>query len=71
MCHNLGVNLNADAFTPQAGIYGARYQWGRKTPALSQGSDVSNYTHNPIAGWNTTPAPNNSWSYTFDTGNDL
>ncbi|WP_407485666.1 fibrobacter succinogenes major paralogous domain-containing protein [Elizabethkingia miricola] len=27
-CHNLGADTNKDPFTPDAGIHGAKYQWG-------------------------------------------
>lgn len=29
MCHNLGADENLDPFTPNAGLYGDLYQWGR------------------------------------------
>ena len=31
MCHNLGADESLDPFTPNTGLYGDLYQWGRKT----------------------------------------
>ncbi|GAB6008179.1 fibrobacter succinogenes major paralogous domain-containing protein [Dysgonomonas reticulitermitis] len=53
MCYNLGADESLDPFTPAKGLNGNYYQWGRPTvdtPAAA------------IPGWNTTPAPDGSWS---------
>ncbi|AJW65105.1 Fibrobacter succinogenes major domain (Fib_succ_major) [Elizabethkingia miricola] len=68
MCHNLGADINADPFTPEAAIHGAKYQWGIKNPALTQDQDQS--TSGAIVGWNNTLAPDNSWTDTGKTTND-
>jgi uncharacterized protein (TIGR02145 family) len=60
MCHNLGADETADPFTPDKKLNGDYYQWGRKSVA-AYGPLYS--TPNAVNGtWNTTYAPNNSWS---------
>ncbi|AQW92971.1 fibrobacter succinogenes major paralogous domain-containing protein [Elizabethkingia anophelis] len=68
MCHNLGSDTNADPFTASSSIFGAKYQWGRSAPAISQATDISNTSY--ITGWNSAPAPNTSWSNAVKTVND-
>jgi hypothetical protein len=68
MCHNLGADTNLDPFVPAAGIHGAKYQWGRGTPALTQAQDQA--SGGVISGWNTTGAPAGSWSDAVKTVND-
>lgn len=72
MCHNLGADTNADPFTPAAAVHGAKYQWGAQTGETGryydQSSDQSN--SGAIAGWNTSPKPDGSWSDTSKTIND-
>jgi hypothetical protein len=48
--------------------FGAKYQWGRSAPAISQATDISTTSY--IIGWNSTPAPNTSWSDSNKTAND-
>jgi hypothetical protein len=59
MCHNLGADTSLPPFTPATGIRGAKYQWGKANPALTQAQDQAN--PGPVAGWNTTWPPDNSW----------
>jgi len=68
MCYNLGATTNNDPYTPSASIQGAKYQWGRINPILSQTQDQAN--SGSIAGWNTTPSTNNAWQDTTKTSND-
>jgi uncharacterized protein (TIGR02145 family) len=73
MCHNLGAaNPDANPFTPSWEINGGYWQWGRKEMAApgpsGPGEDQAN--EGAIAGWNTTDAPNGSWSDTVKTVND-
>ncbi|MDV3917012.1 hypothetical protein CMT22_15955 [Elizabethkingia anophelis] len=68
ICHNLGADTSADPFTASSSIFGAKYQWGRSTPAISQATDISNTSY--ITGWNSAPAPNTSWSNAVKTVND-
>ncbi|HCD9233396.1 TPA: hypothetical protein NEG48_000354 [Elizabethkingia anophelis] len=68
MCHNLGADTTADPFTASSSIFGAKYQWGRYNPAISQATDISNTSY--IPGWNSAPAPNTSWSDAVKTVND-
>lgn len=67
MCHNLGADYSANPFIPSAAIHGAKYQWGRSTPAVTQSQDQAN----PGAmGLNTSYAPDGSWQNGVKTGND-
>ncbi len=68
MCHNLGADTSFNPFTPTYQIHGFKYQWGKATPALTLTEDMTNM--GPIAGWNTTPAPNGSWLDITKTAND-
>lgn len=73
MCHNLGVaNLAADPFTPSWEINGGYWQWGRKEMAAAgpSGPGAGQANDGEIAGWNTTAAPDGSWSDAGKTGND-
>ncbi len=85
LCHNLAsANTYADPFTPSWEINGGYWQWGSKGPDSAQwlntntpnfahgptGSDLATANSNAIAGWNTTIAPNGSWSDTTKTAND-
>lgn len=67
-CHNLGADTNADPLTPSAAIHGAKYQWGRSSPALTQAQDQANA--GTISGWNNSLAPDGSWDNNSKTGND-
>ncbi|OPB88544.1 FISUMP domain-containing protein [Elizabethkingia ursingii] len=58
-CQNLGAT-SSDPFALEAGNHGAKYQWGIKTPALTQAQDQAN--SGVISGWNTSNAPNGSWN---------
>ncbi len=68
MCYNLGADTSLDPFTPTPGLGGDKYQWGRSMPAIIQAQDQAN--SGTVAGWNTTPAPDGSWSDTSKTAND-
>ncbi|MDV2442575.1 hypothetical protein CMV00_02015 [Elizabethkingia anophelis] len=68
MCHNLGADTTADPFTPSSLIFGAKYQWGKVSPAISQITDLSTTSY--IGGWDSNAASNTSWSDTFKTAND-
>ncbi|MDV3896584.1 hypothetical protein CMU05_03210 [Elizabethkingia anophelis] len=68
MCHNLGADTKADPLTASSSIFGAKYQWGRAPEAISQATDISTTSY--ISGWNSTPAPNTSWSDSNKTAND-
>ncbi|HFK5504951.1 FISUMP domain-containing protein [Elizabethkingia anophelis] len=72
MCQNLGATPGIDPFSPEAGNYGDKYQWGAQTNQTgrhySQANDQSN--SGAISGWNSTILPNDSWSDTSKTAND-
>lgn len=68
MCHNLGADTKADPLTASSSIFGAKYQWGRASEAISQATDISTTSY--ISGWNSAPAPNTSWSDAAKTAND-
>jgi uncharacterized protein (TIGR02145 family) len=73
MCHNLGAaNTSADPFTPSWEINGGYWQWGRKemVAAGPSGSGAGQANDGAIVGWNTTRAPNDSWSDANKTSND-
>ncbi|GAB6121053.1 hypothetical protein JCM30204_22020 [Dysgonomonas termitidis] len=65
MCHNLGADEGLDAYTPAKGLNGDYYQWGRSTVVATVDTPAG-----AIAGWNTTYAPNGSWSDASKTAND-
>nr|WP_199162110.1 hypothetical protein [Elizabethkingia sp. ASV34] len=62
MCHNLGADTSKDPFTPDASIHGDKYQWGKKTPALTQAADQDASHDQAVVGWDTTPAPDGDWA---------
>jgi len=65
MCHNLGADTSLDPNVPVQGLIGNYYQWGKSTLV------ANGYTPpGPIAGWNTTPAPDGAWSETIKTATD-
>jgi uncharacterized protein (TIGR02145 family) len=64
MCHNLGADTSLDPNLPVQGIHGNYYQWGRATVVADATSSAA------ISGWNTTLAPDGSWSDTAKTAND-
>ncbi|MGI9161078.1 MAG: FISUMP domain-containing protein [Saprospiraceae bacterium] len=72
MCHNLGADQSADPFTPSWRLNGHYYQWGRAAVAAAGPTGPSSGEANDgaIAGWNTTPAPNDAWSDATKTTND-
>jgi hypothetical protein len=65
MCHNLGADQNAAAFTPSWQIIGNYYQWGRKPTCFGRdGIDGANPCSSPVyaaAGpWGSTTANDNA-----------
>jgi uncharacterized protein (TIGR02145 family) len=73
MCHNLGAaNTSADPFTPGWEINGGYWQWGRVAEAAPgpAGPGAGDANDGAISGWNTTGAPNASWSDATKTSND-
>ncbi|WP_276833541.1 FISUMP domain-containing protein [Chryseobacterium cucumeris] len=68
MCYNLGADTNVDPLTPASAIHGAKYQWGRKTPALTQSGDQMFSI--AIPGWNAANSDGLSLSDTSKTLND-
>ncbi|CAA7197409.1 fibrobacter succinogenes major paralogous domain-containing protein [Chryseobacterium potabilaquae] len=67
MSHNLGADYTLNPNIPVAGIHGAKYQWGRLAPALTQVE--ANTNSGSIVGWNITNAPNAAWGNS-KTSND-
>jgi uncharacterized protein (TIGR02145 family) len=65
MCHNLGDedDYSLDPFTPAKGLNGYYYQWGRKDPV----GDADGLF---VDTWDTTYAPDGSWSPNTKTEND-
>jgi uncharacterized protein (TIGR02145 family) len=72
MCHNLGADESADPFTPSWRLNGHYYQWGRAAVAANgpTGSSSGEANDGAITGWNTTAAPNDSWTDGSKTAND-
>jgi uncharacterized protein (TIGR02145 family) len=76
MCYNLGAaytgNDSARLFTPSWEINGGYWQWGRKEMAAAgpTGPGAGQANDGVIAGWNTTVAPDGSWSDAVKTEND-
>jgi len=71
MCHNLGANYNSDPFTPSPNLHGAKYQWGNKTPIISQTEDQDPINDINVIGWRPLkPSQNNAWSDVEKTEND-
>lgn len=62
MCLNLGVtNQTLDPYTPAAGIHGAKWQWGKLSPILTQAQDQAN--SGSISGWvDFNNVATNSWN---------
>ena len=70
MCYNLGAaNTSADPFTPSWEINGGYWQWGRSAEA-AEGPTATDPKNGSVAGWNTTNAPNGSWTDGSKTAND-
>lgn len=68
--HNLGADTSLNGMTPSAGIHGAKYQWGRISPARTQTNDQA--TPNGVSSsiWLAQGiAPNGAWG-TTKTAND-
>jgi uncharacterized protein (TIGR02145 family) len=65
LCYNLGANFMLEPFTPSKYLNGDYYQWGRSTVVATVDTPAGT-----IAGWNTTYAPNGSWSDASKTAND-
>jgi uncharacterized protein (TIGR02145 family) len=73
ICYNLGAaNTSADPLNPSWEINGGYWQWGRLAQAAAgpTGPDASQTNEAIVSGWNTTNAPNGSWSDASKTAND-
>ncbi len=73
MCYNLGAaNTSADPFTPSWEINGGYWQWGRldQGAAGPTGTSYGQANVGNVSGWNTTAAPDGSWSDASKTAND-
>ncbi|HFK5538438.1 TPA: hypothetical protein ACGZ96_003603 [Elizabethkingia anophelis] len=68
MCQNLGATVGINPLNAEAGNHGAKYQWGRKVPALTQEQDQNNPLI--IDGWVASAAALSSWTDTTKTAND-
>ncbi|CAA7390374.1 FISUMP domain-containing protein [Chryseobacterium fistulae] len=64
MTHNLGADINQNPATPTQATAGNYYQWGRINPVATAYS-----TAGAIGGWDSSTAPNGSWSAS-KTAND-
>jgi uncharacterized protein (TIGR02145 family) len=70
MCYNLGsAYTSGDPFTAGYEINGGYWQWGRLTEA-APGPTGGDPLSGSITGWNTSSAPDGSWSDTGKTAND-
>jgi uncharacterized protein (TIGR02145 family) len=70
MCYNLGAaNTSADPFTPTWEIHGGYWQWGLSAQA-AEGPTATDPKDGAVSGWNTTNAPNGSWTDGSKTAND-
>ncbi|GAB6120348.1 hypothetical protein JCM30204_14970 [Dysgonomonas termitidis] len=65
LCYNLGANFMLEPFTPAKYLNGDYFQWGRPTVVATVDTPAG-----AIAGWNTSYAPNGSWSDASKTAND-
>ncbi len=73
LCHNLGAaNTSANPFTPSWELNGGYWQWGRLAQAAAgpTGPDAGQTNEAAVSGWNTTLAPDGSWSDAYKTAND-
>ena len=70
MCHNLGADTSANPFTPSEAIHGAKYQWGKLLPALTQAQDQDPANDLGVAGWDTSAIADDEWSDSSKTIND-
>ena len=69
-CYNLGAaNTAVNPFSPSWEIIGGYWQWGRKVMAAPSPT-ANNPNDGDITGWNTSNAPNGSWSDDVKTVND-
>lgn len=59
MCHNLGADTSVNPYVPSAQIQGAKYQWGNKTPVLTQQQDLD--IQGKVPNWPQTYSPNTAW----------
>jgi hypothetical protein len=80
----IGKTTNDDPFTPSWRLIGGYWQWGRKGPSSSQWYDTNtgHFAHGPtgpgeseansgeISNWDSSIAPNGSWSDSHTTAND-
>jgi uncharacterized protein (TIGR02145 family) len=80
----IGKTTNDDPFTPSWRLIGGYWQWGRKGPSSSQwhntntqhfahgptGPDSGNANSGSISGWDSSDAPDGSWSDSHKTAND-
>lgn len=57
MVYNLGANTEMNPNSPQQGIMGNYYQWGRPDAVATAYTDAGS-----ISGWNATNAPDKSWN---------
>ncbi|MCD4722418.1 MAG: hypothetical protein K8S13_21545 [Desulfobacula sp.] len=74
-CYNLaavGKTTDDDPFIPSWRLIGGYWQWGRKGIAAQgpTGPDPAQANYDAISGWNTSYAPNGSWSDAYKTAND-
>jgi len=74
-CYNLaaiGKTTNDDPFTPSWRLNGGYWQWGRKGIVANgpTGPDLEDANSGEISGWDTTYAPDGSWSDDSKTAND-
>ena len=73
VCYNLGAaNTSADPFTPSWEIIGGYWQWGTLAQAAAgpAGPNAGDANDGAVSGWNTTGAPDGSWSDASKTAND-
>ncbi|WP_407490173.1 hypothetical protein [Elizabethkingia anophelis] len=66
-CQNLGATPGIDAFSPEAGNHGAKYQWGSTGKVADQNTtwidQVTDQTNNgAIAGWNMMQPADDLWN---------
>jgi uncharacterized protein (TIGR02145 family) len=70
MCYNLGAaNTSACPFTPSWEINGGYWQWGRLAQA-AEGPTATDPKDGAVSGWNSTYAPDGSWTDGSKTSND-
>lgn len=61
MCHDLGADTSANPFEPSKRLHGAKYQWGKKSPAATAAQDQQYGPGVDFPSWPEEYAPDTAW----------